>query len=129
MHFVIEPPLKINSSSAGGTNPRRTAAGTTGTKSNKIKLSRSKENSRAGGPNSSSVPRAAAGIGVRTSSANGPVGIKHKMQLLPDPTTNKLGNLKRVKFLDPEFEAPVKIDAKTMQAEYLKRKDNLDKSL
>ncbi len=66
---------------------------------------------------------------MRNSSANGPVGIKHKMQLLPDPTTTKLGNLKRVKFLDPEFEAPVKIDAKTMQTEYLKRKDNLDKSL
>ncbi len=51
------------------------------------------------------------------------------MQLLPDPTTAKLGNLKRVKFLDPEFEAPVKPDAATMQAEYLKRKENLDKSL
>ena len=57
-------------------------------------------------------------------------GARHKMQLLPnDPATAKLTNLKRVKFLDPEFEAPVKTDAAYMQAEYLKRKENMDKSL
>ena len=61
-------------------------------------------------------------------------GLKRpKVQLLPDPTTSNLANLKRVKFLDPDFEAPVKqhasIDRAQMSAEYLKRKETLDKSL
>lgn len=55
--------------------------------------------------------------------------MRHKMQMLPDLTTAKMSNLKRVKFLDPEFEAPVKQDAASMQAEYLKKRENLDKSL
>ena len=41
-----------------------------------------------------------------------------------------MANLKRVKFLDPEFEAPTKAhDPASMSAEYIKRKQNLDKHL
>lgn len=39
-----------------------------------------------------------------------------------------MANLKRVKFLDPEFEAPVK-DPAAMSAEYMRRKQTLDKNL
>ena len=41
-----------------------------------------------------------------------------------------MANLKRVKFLDPEFEAPSRAnDPASMSAEYIKRKQNLDKHL
>ena len=41
-----------------------------------------------------------------------------------------MANLKRVKFLDPEFEAPTRAnDPASMSAEYIKRKQNLDKHL
>jgi len=41
--------------------------------------------------------------------------------LVPDRATGNMANLKRVKFLDPEFEAPVK-DPAAMSAEYMRRK-------
>ena len=52
------------------------------------------------------------------------------MQLLPDSATFNMANLKRVKFLDPEFEAPTRQrDHASMSAEYLKKKKTLDRSL
>ena len=54
--------------------------------------------------------------------------MRPRMQLYPDATTGNMANLKRVKFLDPEFEAPVK-DPAAMSAEYMRRKQTLDKSL
>ena len=89
----------------------------------KSKLIGSKSNERSG--NSCHGPRPQ--TGVRYSSANGP-NSRPSFQIIPDGTTNGMANLKRVKFLDPEFEAPVR-DAGSMSAEYLKRKSNLDKSL
>ena len=41
-----------------------------------------------------------------------------------------MANLKRVKFLDPEFEAPTRQnDPASMSAEYIKRKQSLEKYL
>jgi hypothetical protein len=40
-----------------------------------------------------------------------------------------MANLKRVKFLDPEFDAPTRPDHGSMGAEYMKKKSDLDSSL
>lgn len=47
--------------------------------------------------------------------------------MIPDATTANMANLKRVKFLDPEFEAPTKQHVQgRLTDEYLKKKANLD---
>ena len=60
--------------------------------------------------------------------------MRPNLQLVPnDKATSNLSNLKRVKFLDPEFEAPVRQSMgqqkAAMSAEYIKKKENLDRSL
>ena len=54
--------------------------------------------------------------------------MRPRMHLVPDAATGNMANLKRVKFLDPEFEAPAK-DPAAMSAEYMRRKQALDKNL
>ena len=70
-------------------------------------------------------------MGVRTSSAHGgsSSAIGRRMKLIPDQATQKMANLKSVKFLDPEFEAPARPDEATVGQQILNKKERLDKSL
>jgi len=67
--------------------------------------------------------------GVRVVSVHNIAKVGAKLQLLPDTTTDKLSDLKRVKFLDPEFEAPSRLDRQALSKEYMKKKQTMDAQL
>lgn len=66
---------------------------------------------------------------ARQLSANGGVRAPDRLRLVPDAATANMANLKRVKFLDPEFEAPSKQSRGQLTDEYLRKKSALDSQL
>ena len=117
LNRIVEPPIRVVPS-----NGRRAAPSIKAT--SKVKLSRSKENnSRLGSGSRGPMPRLNV---ARQQSA----GASSKFKMLPDAATSNMANLKRVKFLDPEFEAPSKQVTKgQLTDEYLRKKSTLDSSL
>ena len=125
---VLEPPLKLSNAKKGTMGrPKRLNVAGSRSKEPVGHGARSSSNGAPGSQNAINKLFNERGQGIRQSSAS---NIKPKVQLIPnDKATNNLANLKRVKFLDPAMEAPVRQDAATVSAEFQKRKQQLDSSL